>query len=123
LFICFSIYTCVVFGLRLIRYILYITHSWRSLLAECQSCTILCTFCTVALPVFRVSTSEVSIELMGPVSDNGETRPGPYFRCGRCSAEGFCCHGHSCVTNVEHSQHAHCLQSITDQAVCLLCTE
>jgi hypothetical protein len=86
-------------------------------LAECQCCTLLCTVCTVASPVLRVSTSEVSIEIMGPVSDNGDTRPGPYFRCGRCSAEGFCCcHGHSCVTIVGHSQYAHCLQSSTEQS-------
>jgi hypothetical protein len=118
--------TCVVFGSRLIRYTLLLSiHGVRNYhLAECQCCTILCTFCTVASPVLRVSTSEVSMEIMGPVSDNGETRPGPCFRCGRCSGKGFCCcHGHSCVTIVEHSQYAHCLQSSTDQAVCLLCTE
>jgi hypothetical protein len=110
---------CVLYGTRsTLRF-----HGVRnSLLAQCQSCAILYTFCAVASPVCRVSTSEV-IEIMGPVSDNGETRPGPYFRCDRCSAEGFCCcHGHSCVTIVEHSQHAYCLQASRDQAVCLLCT-
>jgi len=112
---------CVLYGTPSILRIHGVTNS---LWAECQCYTILCTFCTVASPVHRVSASEVSIEIIGPVSDNGETRPRPYFRCGRCSGESFCCcHGHSCVTIVEHSQHAYCLLSITDQAVCLLCSE
>jgi hypothetical protein len=95
---------------------------WRiwlvCLLAECHSCTVLCTFCTVTSPFRTVSTSEVSIKLMCLVSDNGGTRPEPYFRCGRCLAESFCCHGHSCVTIVGQCQHAHCQWLSTNQAVC-----
>jgi hypothetical protein len=43
------------------------------------------------------------MDLMDPVSDNGETRPGPYFRCGPYSIESYCCcHGYGSVTIVDH---------------------